>query len=460
METVNNSLKRPLNNIYQYLVKTWLVSILVILPFQMKIADCLSNWSIKLSTLFHYLDEFTVIFFLVLSIGEFYKKKALLNRSFLFLLTPLVLFAVSGLAAGFKNGNSLSITLLGTFDYIKNFLVIFIYAAFFRDFHEFKKIFRLLLLVALLLGAVALIEFLWAMGSVYILGKNIADPTAYFLFKLPSDNITTLRMFYWRFGIFSTSSLTNHTYTLGLYCLLIVTIYLYVAKRARIALLILLFSGSIASVSRMVYAGLLFVISIRAYNKGKRWAVLLLLIIVLAGALLINYDGPDLDLLDLSKGSIINNTDQNPIRPYTRYKALEIWKDHPIWGVGPGMFGGIVASKYRSYIYDEYNVLNQNYIFKVGNIEQFWFQIMPETGIIGTLIFGSFFIMLLIFIRKLRKQTNNEETRGLLSALYLFVFCILFYSIGSGINIAPVLFTFCALVGIGAGYIQNESEKN
>jgi hypothetical protein len=355
------------------------------------------------------------------------------------------------LASGFINGNSFQVTVLGTFDYIKNFLAIFIYAAFFRDFNDFKRIFRLLLIIALLLGTVALIQFIWAMGSIYVLGKNITDPGAYIFFKINDINV------FWRFGIFRASSLTYHPYILGLFNLFILTIYFYTIKKTRIAIIGPLLSGVIASVSRIVYGGLMFIILLQ-FIKRKKWFVPLFLILLLLALTQVNSS----DNLNLS--GMLNSyfpvheesVNMHDIRMYTRYKSIELWKDHPLWGVGPGMFGGIVASKYRSYVYEEYNVLNQAYIHRIGGIEQFWFEIMAEMGIVGALFFGSLLITLFVILNQLEKQAVSEEMKGLFLALKVFIGCILIYSLGSGLNIAPVLFTYCAFVGIGLGSFNNQ----
>jgi O-antigen ligase len=36
-------------------------------------------------------------------------------------------------------------------------------------------------------------------------------------------------------------------------------------------------------------------------------------------------------------------------RKYTNHKAMQVWKDHPLWGVGPGMFGGLNSIMYNSF---------------------------------------------------------------------------------------------------------------
>jgi O-antigen ligase len=295
-------------------------------------------------------------------------------------------------------------------------------------------VFRLLLIIAVLLGTVALIQFVWAMGSVYLLGKDITDNSVYILSNMPADSLEIV----WRYGIFKTTSLTYHAYILGLFNLLIFTIYFYSGKRAKIKTVIPLLSGVLTSVSRMAYGGLFFV-TLLHFIKRKKWVVLLLLLLI--------------GILSLNK--IIHykteNTGYFNIRAQTQQKALETWKDHPLMGVGPGMFGGIVASKYYSYIYEQYNVSDLSYINSVGGIEQFWFQILAEMGIVGALLFINFIVFLFITLYKSREQATSQDLKNLFSGLIAFIPCILIVTIGSGINIAPMLFTYCAFAGIGLG---------
>jgi len=80
---INN--KEDINHtIYTRFAKLWLTTILLILPFQLNISSYISRWSGKASTIINNLDELTVVIFLLLSIGAFYKKKELPDKIFFF----------------------------------------------------------------------------------------------------------------------------------------------------------------------------------------------------------------------------------------------------------------------------------------------------------------------------------------------------------------------------------------
>lgn len=287
------------------------------------------------------------------------------------------------------------------------------------------------------------------MGSVYVLGKDIADRSVYIFSNVPIGNLDTS----WRYGIYRTTSLTYHAYILGLFNLLILTIYLYTEKKVKIIKVIPLFTGIIASVSKMAYGGLIFVMLTQIFRQRK-WLIPVLLVITISLSAYVYFNGNQ-DISSLSDVLVKVDLDTKNIRFYSLNKSVEIWKDHPFWGVGPGMFGGMVAFKYDSYINELYNVVKLSYLRSVGGIELFWFQLLSETGIIGTLLFINFIIILFVALWRAREQAMTQEMRNLFSALMAFLGCILIYSMGSGINIAPVLFTYCAFVGIGLGSLNS-----
>lgn len=441
------------NTIYLKLVRSWLFSILIILPFSGRVTNLVALFSSKLSTTIFYLDELTVIIFLLPAIKEHYRNRKTHDNSLLLLiLSPLLLFGICGIISAYINQNSLQVSLLGTFDYLKNFLAIFIYAAFFKNPDDLKRIYRIILAVALFLGTIVLLQFLWAMGSVYVFKKAITDPAIY-IFRMYNDSAPLIK--YWRFGIYRAPGY----YYYGLYYLLILTVYLYRTKTINSLVILPLYAGVLASGSRIVYGGFTFVMFAQII-KGRKWMISLLVVVLLVFIPNINASND----LDLSMFSNLFTSDQqgefdikgSSVRSYSRYKALEIWKDNPVWGVGPGMFGGVVASKYVSHIYNEYNVTRRK-IHDAG-IEQFWFQLLTEMGIVGSLCFINFIIILCVILNKLKKQTGLEDFKNLYSALIVFMGCIVIYCLGSGINIPFTLFTYCAFVGIGFGSTTTNKE--
>lgn len=446
------------------MVRWWLTGLLIFIPFQMNIIRIIKFNNIELfgyglSTFINRLDEVTIFILFPFAMWELYRERKVFNQLYIVLLIPIFLFVMSGLMSGSLNGNSLSTTILGIIDYMKIFIVSFVYAAYFKKFSDFKKLFRFLLIIAVFLGIVALFQELWALGSVHLFDKNIRDLDVYIL-RVVGD--AGLAPSYWRFGIYRTPSLLHHSNYLGFYCLLILTIYLWIAKEVRFTVVIPLFIGIVLSISRMVYLGFAVLVIFQIF-MGKKWFLFFLIPVMI----LFFYMSTLWDFNVWKIGNFSENTRLNKLikdkeapeienaiayREYAKNKAIEIWKDHCFFGVGPGMFGGFISIKMDSYIYEEYNFTEgaKTLLYKWSGIDQYWPQLLAETGILGALTIAAFFISLLIIFSILRKRTNSNEIRGLYAGLALFILIAFIWNLGGPLKGATI-FTYFAFVGMAIG---------
>jgi len=248
---------------FEKIARTWLFIILIFLPFQRKIVKLLLPFNKELGYVVSYIDEITVAIFILLAVFKFYRKREFPDSLFIILLSPIVIFSIVGFSSGLTKGNPLFVTSLGIFDYIKNFIVIFVYASFVRDFKDFKKLFNVLLTVAVVLGTIAIAQEVWALAGRYIF-LSIKD------FSNPS----------WRIGLYRTPSLMHNPNVFGLYCLVILTLYLSIIRRPKYLFTIPLISGILTSVSRIAYAGFMFLGASQIY-KGRRWFVAMLIPLII-----------------------------------------------------------------------------------------------------------------------------------------------------------------------------------
>jgi hypothetical protein len=474
------------------ITKWWLTVILILLPLQQKIVKVIELWSNVLSTSISYLDEVTIVIFFPLAIREFYKRR---ESPYLLILFPLIFLSVFGFISGMINGNSVLITILGIFDYIKNFLVIFLYAVFFRDFKEFKRNFRLLVILTITLGVIAFAQEFWALFSRYIIEQDIKSIN-YFLAEeiIPKDS--------WMFGIYRAPSLMHSHNIFGMYTLLILTIYLFIppppkaqpfpgfvpkrwdgtgkagmkwdwvsgvtVRNINFIVLFILFTGVFVSVSRIAYTGLIFIIGAYIFRNRKRIIILSLIPVIVLSFLLGTlpvFDKLGTTKSDLSDKSglkknevwteeckgVIYRVTSTPYRIYARDKAIEVWKDHPFLGVGPGMFGGVVSVIFKSPVYKEYDFFLMWVLEGYRSLDQFWPQALAEIGVIGALAFIGLLISLFTAFFKTAQQTASEEIKGLFTGLQALIIVLLIYFLGNGLNNAAVLFTFSAFAGMGLG---------
>ena len=68
-------------------------------------------------------------------------------------------------------------------------------------------------------------------------------------------------------------------------------------------------------------------------------------------------------------------------------QSLPVIRDHPVLGVGPGRFGGAVASNYGTPVYEEYGFGPLFWRPTQRTVDNFWLHLLVETGILGVAAF-------------------------------------------------------------------------
>jgi hypothetical protein len=442
------------------------------IPFQHIFVNFIKPLSPAISVFFNRLDKITILIFLPIALIKLYKNNNAPNKRFyVFLFIPILFIGLGGLISGIVNGNPFLATFHGTFHYFMYPLLMFIYAAFFSELSIFKRVFRILLIIAVSLGVIALVQAVWAYTNLYILKKGV--------FKIYYLELGTLLGGVgesdfgepWRIGLYRTSSLMINYNFLGLYVLLIFVIYMYfVEKRNSGALFFLIFS-IFGSVSRIVYTGFIFISGIQLL-RGRKWFLLLLIpFIVLIVRLSFLYDYPLIKTQDyfeakeeaarLMKREKSNDRVNMSFREYAKMKGIEIWRDQPVFGVGPGMYGGAISLKYNSPVYEKYNFspYMKYYLDLWRTIDQFWPQILAELGIIGVIGHGIFFISLATVFVFLIKKSLSNQMKGLFTAFLLYTVVVLIYTVGLPLNIAPISYTYFALIGMGLGCVVQDIDE-
>jgi hypothetical protein len=433
---------------FRKLIIWWLTGILLFLPFQNIIKKVTLRVNIGLSTLIGYLDEITILIFLLLAFLEIYKNRERFNYIYFAIFLPIIVFCLAGIVSGLVNGNMLYVTVLGISNYIKYFFLVFIYSVFFRKYDEFKKVFYLLLSLAVFISIIGVLQEAWAMISRYLLMIDVEKIDYLFAGNLkPKES--------WRFGIYRAPSLVYNANLKGLYCLLILIIYVNITKKMSYSALLTLFFGIFTSASRRVFTGFIIFLGFYARKLGKAFLIAISIPVIIS----VYYLSTQIDFSKLkTPGSLIvsEGADIDNFRKYNMLKAFEIWNDFPVMGVGPGMFGGITSIKTHSPLYEEYNYRRRHEatVKTWGGIDQYWPQLLAETGIIGLFAYCGLLASLLILFGILRKRTDNVGLKGLFTGLAMFMLIVIIYSFGSSINFTPILFTYLACVGMGVGSVS------
>ena len=98
------------------------------------------------------------------------------------------------------------------------------------------------------------------------------------------------------------------------------------------------------------------------------------------------------DIVESTTGRIGNLRQRGDTRGRFTQEGIPILLDHPLFGVGPGRYGGAAATIIPSPIYDEYDTSLYGY----RTIHNFWQHLLGERGALGTAVFLTLLAGLLI----------------------------------------------------------------
>jgi len=144
----------------------------------------------------------------------------------------------------------------------------------------------------------------------------------------------------------------------------------------------------------------------------------------------------------------------NQYRGYVIRKSLEIWRHSPIFGFGPGTYGGVVSVEFNSPIYRKYDFSELWYEYGIKgfhSLDMFWMQILVEMGLLGTIFFVYFLFMLNRLAWNLSLNCPGDFSKNMYKGLSLIPLVIFIYLFGSGLNLTPFIVTYTILYGLMLG---------
>ncbi len=405
----------------------WLVfALLIILPFQSLIQNRLD-----IPFRFTWIDEVfillccTLSFLYILYSG---KMKVACGQ----ILATLLLVVFIGFLSVCHNSVSHKIGIGAIFNYIKNFLPIVFFSAFFIPKNKFVLLFNILKGVAIGLCTFAIFQ-----EVVFLLGLPVEK------LILPDEYTYTFN----RYGFFRTPSLMWHPNELGIYALLFFVLNYSLTRRLQWQNIILL-SGVFLSGARTVWAALFLALFYLLIQKNKKFVGVFFVVFIIAVSILV----PRAITAD-------EVTSENYFRKYTILKSLEIWQDHPLLGVGPGMYGGWTSIGFDSTVFQAYG-FEQRWIEAIERsktLDSFWFANLAEVGLLGTISFIILFIVLWYVAINNAKMTHDLYINRLLigfSAIPIITTCFL---LTQALNVTSSLLTYGILFGMILGAKDDES---
>lgn len=397
----------------------WIITLfLFFLPFQEPLQRTLN-----LSRKFLWMDEIFVAFCIVFFFFALLYQKGIKKASAQILFS-LILLGSTGVISGLYNTNAFIVTANGVFDYIKYFLIIPALCLFSVDGKKMQSLYSVLHRLALFLCFIAILQEI------------------FFFLGLPVERVGVIFIDV-RFGLMRTPSLMGHPNIFGLYSLLFFTLDFGINRR--VTWQNLLFSLGIAlSVSRMVWIAFFLVVFFFAFQMGGKRALAVFII----SAVLLSIAFPA--FYSRTTGEMYS---AGSFREYVMYKSVRMWKAHPLLGIGPGMYGGVVSMTFDSPVYGR-ELFNQKWmeVFReIHSLDQFWPQILVETGVVGA---AAFVAILFTLWHTARKQSliDSASLRGrMLYAFSLVPMVLAVYLLGSGLNLTAFLLTYSMLFGMVLG---------
>lgn len=362
-----------------------------------------------------------------------------LKNELIFFLS-LAIFGLWCFFSGALNQNSFPVTIFGAFAYLVYCGVFFIYSSLPYPKDLIRRSYFFLLRFALFMSVISIAQELLA----------FAHPVSVDWWWNIQKGTTAA----WRFGLFRAPSLLGHSNTISIFALFFLTVELARLRASgfkkgwwNIALLTLaiVFSLSRNAFVAAAIAGFLLLI------PWKRVVLLSILIFVICF------------ILFLVKEARITTPaeEDNDIAYYHAYrkycleKSLQIFRDHPFAGVGPGMYGGHISIKFNSPVYSNYGFDAKQLKYlktKVGSIEQQWVQALAEVGGVGMALLMVVIFTPVYILSRILKEEKDLFLRSLIGALMVMPVLMSIYMLGFtvtqlGIWLVPYYFFVGALVG-------------
>lgn len=143
-------------------------------------------------------------------------------------------------------------------------------------------------------------------------------------------------------------------------------------------------SGSRSNIIGLA-CGLLLVTFLKARDFRQKFRFIVLIVIVSCAGIYLT-EGRIVDRFLQLKSSSYMDKESN-VRSYYTEKGFEIFLDNPLIGVGPGRFGGSVATIFPSPVYQEYRVRSPKEWAGIAQADVFYPHLLAELGIFGSFIF-------------------------------------------------------------------------
>jgi len=305
--------------------------------------------------------------------------------------------------------------IFGTYDVIKNILVVYVFSVLCFSKEEFLKIINSLRKLALFLagfGVIAeILALLFGLGIGYFVveGKRLGFYRLISLVGIGSWNY---------FGIY-------------------LTLFLFLSfasyRKTKIFQKILFILAIIFTCSRQALLGA-GVMTVFIKRKLLPLGILFLGLTVVLIIPVLSRLNPDYYL-----------------RSFVFLESLDILKENPVLGIGPGRFGGLASVLFKSPVYNDWPEFFKKIVFQIHGTDMFWPGIWGEFGLLGLFFYLTIWGALFFWLKKIvkfYKERKDKDLANIGKVLQYFIFALFIMGCAGGLNAAFVIFTYFALLGM------------
>lgn len=365
---------------------------------------------------FSYTDEISFIVFILIVFTFWTLQPATFKVPRLPLTKWLLAFVIFAFINGMAKQIPIAQATFGVYDLVKNIVIIYLFAmmAFRRE--EFISLLRSLIIVGLVLSAVGMFGIMLA----FALGHNV-EPLAH-----ESG----------RFIPYQTHSLAGFGKAnyLGVYATLLFflsySLYGPLMRFSQFNIFLLV----IFTVSRQAWMSFLAMFAL-----FKKKTILLVAMPILFLAIVIKM------------GVKAELDPKEYFRLFVFVESLKILQEHPLTGLGPGMFASLASVIWQSPIYKDWPPLMMHWMFTVRAIDTFWPIVWGEQGLIGFSLYAGGLLSVFLHLKRLAAGFNRlADTQFVMigRTLQWFMVAIVIMGFAGGLNMPFVTYTYSALIGI------------
>lgn len=303
---------------------------------------------------------------------------------------PLLYYAIFAVVSGIWNDNPIFITLLGLHDVTKNFLFFYIFRSLDYDRDRFMRHAKVVFFFAVCMSLLAFVEEFIPFQLTLPFGIGTDD------FRVGIKRVTALS--------------ANPINLANLVSPFLFFVFMNSTKMRRKGFYLMLFSTvMLLCFSRQYWVAFIFTVVWVAWRFRGHFTRRRVFAMLFAGVFVIGVLGvlATVKTVKSKQYALVPPTDDSYFRTYALFKSLQIFGDHWGLGVGPGRFGGFVASSFYSPVYVKYNFqwVGRN---SRNQIDLYWPQIWTEGGVLGILFYGW---LLVAMYRCLKRMYLHFKTR-------------------------------------------------